>query len=85
MIQIIAGICVLGGGIFVFIAGLGILKLPDVLNRMHASTKAGTLGSALTLVAAALHLLELSQVDDFRLHSATLEDLYLHFANGQEV
>ncbi|MCA8883292.1 MAG: monovalent cation/H(+) antiporter subunit G [Rhodobacteraceae bacterium] len=55
MIQIIAGICVLGGGIFVFIAGLGILKLPDVLNRMHASTKAGTLGSALTLVAAALH------------------------------
>ncbi|MEZ4642269.1 MAG: ABC transporter ATP-binding protein [Chloroflexota bacterium] len=36
-------------------------------------------------VAAALHLLELSQVDDFRLHSATLEDLYLHFANGQEV
>ncbi|WP_193140389.1 MULTISPECIES: monovalent cation/H(+) antiporter subunit G [unclassified Meridianimarinicoccus] len=55
MTEIIAGILVLTGGAFAFIAGLGVLKLPDVLNRMHASTKAGTLGSALTLAAAALH------------------------------
>lgn len=55
MIEIIAGILVLSGGAFAFIAGLGVLKFSDVLNRMHASTKAGTLGSALTLVATALH------------------------------
>lgn len=55
MIEILAGICVLAGGAFAFIAGLGILNLPDVLNRMHASTKAGTLGSALSLLGAALY------------------------------
>jgi multicomponent Na+:H+ antiporter subunit G len=55
MIEILAGITILAGGAFAFIAGLGVLKLPGVLNRMHASTKAGTLGSALILLAAAIH------------------------------
>jgi ABC-2 type transport system ATP-binding protein len=27
-----------------------------------------------------LNLLDLSQLDDFRLYTATLEDLYLHYA-----
>jgi multicomponent Na+:H+ antiporter subunit G len=53
--QIIAGILVLAGSVFVFIAALGVFRLPDVLNRMHASTKAGTLGAALLLGAVALH------------------------------
>jgi multicomponent Na+:H+ antiporter subunit G len=54
MIEIIAGLLVLGGSAFVFIAGLGVYTLPDTLNRMHASTKAGTLGSILSLIATAL-------------------------------
>jgi len=54
MTDIIAGILVLAGSAFVFIAGLGVYNLPDTLNRMHASTKAGTLGSILALVATAL-------------------------------
>ena len=54
MIDILAGIlCLLGGG-FALIAALGILRLPDVLTRMHASTKAGVLASALILVALAI-------------------------------
>ncbi len=40
------------GTFFVFVAGLGIIRLPDVPMRMHASTKAGTLGVA--LIAASL-------------------------------
>lgn len=55
MIAILAGLCILAGAAFVLIAALGVFRLKDVLNRMHASTKAGTLGAALTLVAAALH------------------------------
>jgi multicomponent Na+:H+ antiporter subunit G len=47
--------CLLAGGFFLFVAGLGILRLPDVLIRMHASTKAGTLGVGLVFGAAALH------------------------------
>ena len=54
MIEILAGILCLLGGAFALIAALGILRLPDVLTRMHASTKAGTLASALILVALAL-------------------------------
>ena len=36
------------------IGALGLLRMPDILIRMHASTKAGTLASALILVAVAL-------------------------------
>lgn len=43
------------GGFFCFVAGLGVLRLPDVLIRMHASTKAGTLGSGLVMAAVAFH------------------------------
>jgi multicomponent Na+:H+ antiporter subunit G len=60
MTEILAGIlCLLGGG-FALIAGLGILRLPDVLTRMHASTKAGTLASALVLAAVAIEFGEVS-------------------------
>lgn len=51
---VIAALVLLGGG-FAFVAGLGVLRLPDVLIRMHASTKAGALGAGLILGAAALH------------------------------
>jgi len=43
------------GGFFLFVAGLGILRLPDVLIRMHASTKAGTLGVGLVFTGLAVH------------------------------
>jgi multicomponent Na+:H+ antiporter subunit G len=52
---VIVGILAIGGGLFAFFAGLGVLRLPGILNKMHASTKAGTLGSALTIAAAAVH------------------------------
>lgn len=60
MTEVIAGLFIVAGGGFALIAGLGVLKLPDVLNRMHASTKAGTLGSSLALVAAAVHFSDTS-------------------------
>ena len=47
---IMAALLILGG-FFCFVAGLGVLRLPDVLIRMHASTKAGTLGAGLILAA----------------------------------
>jgi multicomponent Na+:H+ antiporter subunit G len=42
------------GGIFCVIAGIGVLRFRDTYMRMHASTKAGTLGLALILVAVML-------------------------------
>ena len=54
-LDLIVAACLLAGGFFLFVAGLGILRLPDVLIRMHASTKAGTLGVGLVFGAAALY------------------------------
>ncbi|MGR3783576.1 MAG: monovalent cation/H(+) antiporter subunit G [Albimonas sp.] len=55
MTATITGLLVLAGGVFALLGGLGMLRLPDVLIRMHASTKIGTLASALTLLGAAAH------------------------------
>lgn len=43
------------GIILMMVAGIGLLRMPDLLTRMHASSKAGTLGAALVLLAVALH------------------------------
>lgn len=45
----------LAGGIFACIAGVGVLRLQDVLQRTHAATKAGTLGVGLIVLAVALY------------------------------
>ncbi|WP_084657644.1 monovalent cation/H(+) antiporter subunit G [Natronohydrobacter thiooxidans] len=55
MIDILTGLFLLAGAGFVMIAAIGIVRLPDLLTRMHASTKAGTLGALLVLVGLAFH------------------------------
>lgn len=43
-------------GIFFFIVGVaGLLRLPDVYSRMHATTKCDTLGAGLILFALVLY------------------------------
>lgn len=54
MAEWIMAALVLLGGFFCFAAGLGVLRFHDVLIRMHASTKAGTLGAGLILVGVAV-------------------------------
>ncbi|MCU0788324.1 MAG: monovalent cation/H(+) antiporter subunit G [Verrucomicrobia bacterium] len=49
-----AAVLMVAGSLFVLVAAVGVLRLPDVLCRMHAATKAGAFGTALLLVAAAL-------------------------------
>jgi multicomponent Na+:H+ antiporter subunit G len=56
----IAHVFLLVGALFVLIAALGIVRLPDLLMRMHAATKAGTLGAGLLLVAVAVSAPETS-------------------------
>ncbi len=45
-----------GGGFFTLIAGLGVLRMQDVYIRMHASTKAGTLGVGMICGAVAIEM-----------------------------
>ncbi|MCD2175580.1 monovalent cation/H(+) antiporter subunit G [Rhizobium sp. C4] len=47
-------ILLVAGSTFSVLAALGLLRLPDVYTRMHAASKAGTVGSGLLLMAAGL-------------------------------
>jgi multicomponent Na+:H+ antiporter subunit G len=53
--MILASAMLLTGAAFITIAALGVARLPDVFQRMHAATKAGGIGVSLvvggTLVA----------------------------------
>ncbi len=55
MSELLASILILLGSGMTAVAGIGILRLPDVFTRMHAATKVGTLGSGLILAGAAVH------------------------------
>jgi multicomponent Na+:H+ antiporter subunit G len=54
MSTLLAGLVMVGGTVFMLIAAIGLLRLPDLYTRMHAVTKAGTLGVGLLLVSAAV-------------------------------
>ncbi|MER7456039.1 monovalent cation/H(+) antiporter subunit G [Micromonospora sp. NPDC126480] len=44
------------GALLSLAAGIGVLRFPDVLDRMHAATKPQTLGVLLVLAGVALRL-----------------------------
>lgn len=52
--ELIGSLLLVGSGFFALIAGLGLLRLPDLLSRMHAATKAS--GAAFSLILAAMVL-----------------------------
>ena len=53
MAELVGGVLILGGAFFLFSAGLGMLRMPDVYTRMQAGTKASTLGNLLVLAGLA--------------------------------
>ena len=50
----VAGLLLILGAGFALVATLGILRLPDIYSRMHAASKAGTVGSGAMLIALAV-------------------------------
>lgn len=59
MKEAISAILIILGTVFMVLATMGILRMPDLFMRMSATTKAATLGVILTLVATAVHFNEL--------------------------
>lgn len=49
-------ILALAGAVLTLLAAVGVVRFPDVLSRMHALTKASTLGFVLVAVGAAFEL-----------------------------
>lgn len=55
ILQIVEWVALFLGVLLCALAGVGILRMPDVYTRMQASTKAGTLGIVLIVVAVGVH------------------------------
>ncbi len=54
MIELLLSVLILAGAIFTFIGALGLVRLPDFYTRLHAPTKATTLGVGSLLIASAI-------------------------------
>lgn len=54
ILDLIAAILLVLGGILTLAAGVGLVRFPDAPSRLHASTKPQVLGLVLVLIALAL-------------------------------
>jgi multicomponent Na+:H+ antiporter subunit G len=54
VIDMASWLLLIGGGTFVFIGGVGALRMPDFYTRMHAASLTDTLGTVLILVGIIL-------------------------------
>lgn len=52
----IAIVCLLAGALLALVAGIGLVRFPDLLSRMHAAAKPQVLGLLLVLVGLAIRL-----------------------------
>ena len=53
-VMILGSISILGGLFFFLVGTVGLIRLPDAFTRMHATTKADTLGAGLILLGLIL-------------------------------
>jgi multicomponent Na+:H+ antiporter subunit G len=54
--DVVAVACLLAGAFLCLTAGVGLVRFPDVLSRMHAGTKPQVLGILLVMVGGAIRL-----------------------------
>jgi len=54
MLEILGAVLVLLGSVFLFLGALGLVRMPDLFNRIQAGTKASTLGTFLSLIGLLL-------------------------------
>lgn len=55
-LDVLSSVLLLLGVAFALLAGLGLLRFPDVFSRMHAATKPATLGLLCVVLGAALQM-----------------------------
>lgn len=53
--ELLVAALILLGALFVLLGAIGLVRLPDTLMRLHAPTKASTLGVGALLLASAVH------------------------------
>jgi multicomponent Na+:H+ antiporter subunit G len=62
MSDIVSAVLIVVGGAFMLLAGVGVIRMPDLFMRMQAATKAATLGAGCMLLSVAIHFGELTIV-----------------------
>ena len=55
MNELIGDVLMIVGAIFLLLAAVGVLRMPDLFTRMQPATKGTTMGIACTLLAVAVH------------------------------
>jgi multicomponent Na+:H+ antiporter subunit G len=60
MSEILSAVLLVIGGAFMLLAGVGVVRMPDLFMRMQAATKAATLGVGCMLLALAIHFGDLA-------------------------
>jgi multicomponent K+:H+ antiporter subunit G len=55
VIEALVALLIVVGGVFGFVGSYGLVKLPDLMTRLHAPTKATTLGVGGVLIASMVH------------------------------
>jgi multicomponent Na+:H+ antiporter subunit G len=55
IVELIISVLLITGALFILIASIGILRMPDIYMRMHAATKAPSLGIMLMLLGAMIY------------------------------
>jgi len=73
---VFGAIITLFGAIFLFLGSLGLVRMPDLYNRMQAGTKATTLGSILFLTGLAI-----SQTEFINIKKTVILVLFIVFTN----
>lgn len=53
--EILVSALILIGALFLFVGSFGLVKLPDIMQRLHAPTKSTTLGIGALLIASLLY------------------------------
>jgi multicomponent Na+:H+ antiporter subunit G len=64
MLNLIGNLLILLGALFACIAALGVYRFSGLYMKMHAATKAGTLGCSLVLIGVALQFRNLHTITE---------------------
>jgi len=66
LVELVIALLIVAGGFFALVGSFGLIKLPDLMMRLHAPTKATTLGVGSTLIASMLYFLAIA--NDLSIH-----------------
>ena len=60
----LASLFIFSGSFFMLIAGIGILRMPNLFMQMHAATKASVLGCGLILLGVGIEINDIHSITE---------------------